>query len=51
MPVTRKSLVLANVNVSVRQALEATEISKLIFGEELDNHIKMAKSMERTARC
>ena len=48
--ITRKSLVLANVNVSVRQALEATEVGKLMFGEELDSHIKTAKSMERTSK-
>ncbi|XP_076236334.1 uncharacterized protein LOC143180473 [Calliopsis andreniformis] len=45
---TRKSLILPNINISIREALKATTINEYLFGQELEGHIKTAKSLERT---
>ncbi|XP_076249182.1 uncharacterized protein LOC143188671 [Calliopsis andreniformis] len=47
---TRKALVLANLNVSVRETLNNTTIDGYLFGKKFEGHIKTVKSLEKTSK-
>ncbi|KAH0549830.1 hypothetical protein KQX54_014774, partial [Cotesia glomerata] len=47
---TRKALVLTNVNSSLKETLNTTTIGEMLFGKELEGQIKIAKTLERTSK-
>lgn len=51
MSLTRKSLILLNVNPTARRALETTEIGELLFGKEVEGHLKTVQTVERTSNA
>ncbi|XP_046591936.1 uncharacterized protein LOC124293746 [Neodiprion lecontei] len=46
----RKSLILANLNSSVREILTGSTVDGFQFGENLEEKIKTAKTIERTSK-
>ena len=48
--VIRKSIIIANVNPSLRTSLMSTSIDEFLFGENLDEAIKSAQALETTAK-
>lgn len=47
---TRKALIVNNLNTSMADTLKATNIGEFLFGEELDDQIKTKKAIERTSK-
>ena len=46
----RRSLIIANINASVKDTLVNTKCEEFLFGEKLDEIIKSAKALEATAK-
>ena len=46
----RKSLILANINPSLKTTLSNTSVDELLFGDNLEEIIKTAKSLERASK-
>lgn len=46
----RKNLILQNINASIRETLNSTVIEEFLFGKSLEDHIKTAKSIERSSK-
>lgn len=47
---TRRALVLGNLNAGVKDILNATTVDEWLFGSQLDENIKTAKSLERSSK-
>lgn len=47
---TRKALILPNLNASVKDALKATVVDEWLFGKQLEEKLKTAKTLERSAK-
>lgn len=47
---TRKALVLSNVNVSIKDTLNSTSIDEWLFGNQLDEKLKTAKTLEHSSK-
>ena len=48
--IIRRKLVLKNINATLRDALNAAESGELLFGKNLDETMKTAKSLESTTK-
>lgn len=48
--IIRRSLIIANVNASLKDTLSETKISDFLFGDKLEDSIKSAKALQATAR-
>ncbi|XP_067203960.1 uncharacterized protein [Linepithema humile] len=46
----RRSLVLMNINTSLKEALTATVVDEWLFGEKLDDKVKAAKTLETSSK-
>lgn len=46
----RRSLILANINPSIKSSLVETKCDEYLFGEKLDDTVKVAKSLELAAK-
>ena len=46
----RRSLIISNINVSLRDALTQTKCGNFLFGEKLEEIIKSAKALESTVK-
>lgn len=47
---TRKALILPNLNASVKEAFKATVVDEWLFGKQLEEKLKTAKILERSAK-
>ncbi|XP_011858818.1 PREDICTED: uncharacterized protein LOC105556344 [Vollenhovia emeryi] len=47
---TRKALILPNLNASVKEALKATVVDEWLFGKQLEENLKTAKTLGRSAK-
>lgn len=47
---TRKALIVPNVNAAIKDTLNATAIDEWLFGNQLDEKIKTAKSLELSSK-
>ncbi|XP_077263284.1 uncharacterized protein LOC143906079 [Temnothorax americanus] len=47
---TRRALILPNLNASVREALKATVVDEWLFGKQLEENLKTAKTLEHSAK-
>ena len=48
--IIRRSFVLTNVNIGLKDTLQATNIGSFLFGEKLDEASKTAKALENSAK-
>jgi len=46
----RRSLILKNINASMKEALNATAIDEWLFGEKLDERVKAAKTFVNSSK-
>lgn len=47
---TRRALILPNLNASVKKALNATVADEWLFGKQLEENLKTAKTLERASK-
>ena len=46
----RRSLILKNINTSMKETLNATAVDEWLFGEKLDEKVKAAKTIENSSK-
>lgn len=47
---TRKSLILSNINASLRDTLKETDVGEFLFGQQLEEKLKAAKLLEKSSK-
>lgn len=46
----RRSLILKNINASMKETLNATSVDEWLFGEKLEEKVKAAKTLETSSK-
>lgn len=46
----RKSIIMANLNISMKTTLSNTSVDEWLFGDDLEEKIKIAKNLEKTTK-
>ncbi|CAL1671813.1 unnamed protein product [Lasius platythorax] len=47
----RKSIIMANLNISMKTTLSNTSVDEWLFGGDLEEKIKLAKNLEKTTKA